>query len=180
MSVFACPSPVRHLIASDMNGRQRYIGFVMQPDDFIEYHVVKMVNAGQVHAEHIVGEVLCRPVMRGVGRVLQSEAAVACAPFVGLHRLDGGTGMAWGVELGNHLDAPIPSILDDLLVFLGRVKSGVADAAVDGGFQGLSFFEVPIGQGVAATEFGEFRQLFDLQAPRFIIGDMEMQGVHLP
>ena len=31
--------------------------------------------------------------------------------------------------------------------------------------QGLGFFEVPVGKGMAATKLSEFRQLLDLQAP---------------
>ena len=82
--------------------------------------------------------------------------------------------MARGVELGNHTDASFPSVMDDLLVFLRSVKGGVADVSVDGGLQGLGLLEIPVGEGMAATELGEFGQFLDLQAPRLVIGEVEM------
>ena len=139
VAVVTRPCTSGHLIATYMDGGQRHARLIVQPDDLVEDRSIKLVNTGQIDAQHIVGEVLSRPIMRGVGRVLQTEAAIACASLVSLHGLDGSPRMPWSIKLGNHRDAMFPGIAQDLFVLFGGVKCHIPDTAIGCRLQCISF-----------------------------------------
>ena len=162
-----------------MDARQRNARFLVHADNLVKHNGIELIDTGKVRIQHVVRKVLGRPVMGRIGRVLQAETLVSGALLIMLHGLDGGTGVARGVKFRHHLDAALPGIFQDFLVFLFRKESGVAEAAVGGRFEGFRLLQVPVRHLVMAAEGRQVRKLGDFQAPGLVVSQMEMQEVQL-
>ena len=87
--------------------------------------------------------------------------------------------MAGSVEFGNHGDAAVPRIAENLLVIRFRIIRIHADTAIGLRLQAPHLLQVPIGKLVMRAERGQFGQRRNLHAPRFVVAKVEMQQVEL-
>ena len=129
------PRAARHFVAAGLNAYQRSAGFAVHGLEFGNDFVQEVVHSFVGYAHHVVMEALGGGVFGRVGRVVQQVAG--CFLGVGvlvffvpvLHRVDGGTRMAGGFDLGDDLDVQaggVPEQVDELLA--GKVAIAVSSA----------------------------------------------------
>ena len=178
------PCTTGHLVTAQVDDLEFKAGFLVHLLQLTDHVVDEQVNIVAGNVEHVVVITLCRGIDTLV--LLVPQTVLLCGGVVRctvLHRHDGSAGMAWRLNFGDDVHASLPSIaeqVDELAageVAVGTLRQvvGVAVAVKD-----LCQVTFLVERGAAArSHLGQLGQAGNLQAPGFVVGEVELQRVDL-